>query len=47
MHHRFIVFLLVTALAAMADQGVKAAMVELLTDSGPVGVASFFNLRLG
>lgn len=34
-------------LVAMVDQGVKAAMVEFLADSGPVTVAPFFNLRLG
>lgn len=47
MRHRFVVFLMVTVLSAMADQGVKAAMIEFLTDAGPVAVAPFLNLRLG
>lgn len=47
MRHRFVVFFLMAVLAAAADQGVKAAMVELFAGSGPIAVAPFFNLRLG
>lgn len=47
MRSRFVIFLIVTGLAAGADQAMKAAMVELLAGAGPIGVAPFLNLRLG
>lgn len=47
MLNRFAIFLLVAVLATLADQGVKAAMVEILADSGPIALAPFLNLRLG
>lgn len=47
MRRRFVSFLIVAILAAAADQAIKAAMVELLADAGPIAVAPFLNLRLG
>lgn len=47
MRGRFVSFLIVTGLAAAADQAVKAAMVQLLAGAGPIAVAPFLNLRLG
>ncbi|MEX1206048.1 MAG: signal peptidase II [Dongiaceae bacterium] len=47
LRYRVVVFLLVMGLAALADQGVKAAMVERLAGSGPVALAPVLNLRLG
>lgn len=47
MRGRFVSFLIVTGLAAAADQAIKAAMVKLLAGAGPIAVAPFLNLRLG
>lgn len=47
MRSRFVSFLIVTGLAAAADQAIKAAIVELLAGAGPIAVAPFLNLRLG
>lgn len=47
MRSRFVSFLIVTGLAAAADQAIKAAMVQLLAGAGPIAVAPFLNLRLG
>lgn len=44
---RFAVFTLVAVLAAIADQGIKIAMVRLLADSGPMRITPFLDLRLG
>ena len=47
MRSRFVIFLIVTIMAAVADQAVKAAAVELLAGARPIAVAPFLNLRLG
>lgn len=47
MRSRAVSFLIVTVRAAAVDQAVKAAMVQLLADAGPIGVSPFPNLRLG
>ena len=47
MRSRFVSFLIVTGLAAAADQAMKAAMVQLLAGAGPIIVTPFLNLRLG
>ncbi|MHB1216784.1 MAG: signal peptidase II [Alphaproteobacteria bacterium] len=47
MRSRLFNFLIVTVLAAVIDQAIKAAMVQLLAGAGPIALAPFLNLRLG
>jgi signal peptidase II len=47
MRDRLAVFLSVALPAALADQGLKAAMVMLLADASSIRLAPFLNLRLG